>query len=66
MNTSVRVNSIMKKRSSKSPLVFCNLPIPNSNQTAMDYLEYVDVLCADLQRVILVKGSGFEVVTESF
>ena len=66
MNTSVKVNSIMKKRSINSPLVFCNLPIPTASQTAMDYLEYVDVLCADLKRVILVKGSGFEVVTSSF
>ena len=66
MNTSVRVNSIMKKRSSKSPLVFCNLPLPNKSQSAVDYLEYVDVLCADLKRVILIKGSGFEVVTSTF
>ena len=65
MNTSVKVNSIMRKRSETSPLVFCNLPLPNKRQTAVDFLEYIDVLCSDLRRVILVKGSGFEVVTSA-
>lgn len=65
MNTSVKVNSIMRRRSAKSPLVFCNLPVPNQHQSGLDYVEYIHVLCQDLKRVVLVKGTGFEVVTDS-
>ncbi|KAL7753304.1 hypothetical protein RI367_001079 [Sorochytrium milnesiophthora] len=66
MNTSVKLNQIMTERSFASDLIFCNLPAPTAEQTALDYVEYLNVLCADLKRVVLVKGSGMEVVSKFF
>ncbi|KAI9168133.1 hypothetical protein H9P43_007504 [Blastocladiella emersonii ATCC 22665] len=62
MNTSVKLNSLMRENSSEAELVFCNLPAPTSQQTAIDYIEYLEALCAGLSRVVLVKGTGLEVV----
>jgi hypothetical protein len=64
MNTSVKLNDLIKKYSSEASLIFCNLPAPNPNQTAEDYMEYLDVLVHDLPNIVLVKGSGMEYITD--
>ncbi|KNE69661.1 hypothetical protein, variant [Allomyces macrogynus ATCC 38327] len=62
MNTSVKLNQLMRQHSSDAELIFCNLPVPAPDQNAIDYLEYLDVLCHELRRVVLVKGSGMELI----
>ncbi|KNE68213.1 hypothetical protein AMAG_12891 [Allomyces macrogynus ATCC 38327] len=62
MNTSVKLNQLMRQHSSDAELIFCNLPVPAPDQNAIDYLEYLDVLCHELRRIVLVKGSGMELI----
>jgi hypothetical protein len=66
MHTSVKLNKYFMKNSKDSALVFCSLPTPTKSQSSADYLEYLDALCEGLPRVVLVKGSGMEVVTAYF
>lgn len=63
MNTSVKLNAVIKEHSTKAAMIFCNLPAPTKKQSSSDYLEYLDALTADLPRVALIKGTGMEVVT---
>jgi hypothetical protein len=63
MNTSVKLNQLFKQHSLDAQLILCNLPAPSRKQTSSDYLEYLDVLTAELPRVVLIKGSGMEVIT---
>ena len=66
MNTSVKLNALMKEHSSDAAIVFCNLPVPSPQQASLDWLEYLEVMTMGLERVVLVKGSGGEVVTAFF
>eukprot|EP00730_Choanoeca_flexa_P004114 TRINITY_DN11602_c0_g2_i1.p1 TRINITY_DN11602_c0_g2~~TRINITY_DN11602_c0_g2_i1.p1 ORF type:complete len:1030 (+),score=286.13 TRINITY_DN11602_c0_g2_i1:32-3091(+) len=68
MNTSVKLNRIIQEHSKTSSLILINLPgLPDNCAEDMDqassYLEFVDVLTEGLQRVLLVRGGGREVVT---
>ncbi|ORZ40037.1 amino acid permease-domain-containing protein [Catenaria anguillulae PL171] len=62
INTSVRINQLMQEHSANASLIFCNLPAPNAQQPALDYVEYLETLCSGIPRIILVKGNGLEVV----
>lgn len=68
MNTSVKLNRIIHEHSRESQLVLLNLPGPTNDcafsfDSAMSYMEYVNVLTESLQRVIMVRGGGREVIT---
>ena len=66
MNTSVKLNTIIKERSSNAALVLLNLPTISVRMKAEEehsYMEFIDVLTEGLSRVLLVKGGGSEVVT---
>lgn len=68
MNTSVKLNRIIQEHSKDSSLILINLPgLPDGYATDMDaassFLEFVEVLTEGLQRVLLVRGGGREVVT---
>eukprot|EP01135_Chromosphaera_perkinsii_P003038 Nk52_evm20s233 gene=Nk52_evmTU20s233 len=66
MNTSVKLNGIIKSWSAESALVLLNLPTMSLRMTASEenhYMEFIDVLTEGLKRVLLVKGGGSEVVT---
>jgi hypothetical protein len=71
MNTAVKMNALIKQNSgneSECRLVVCNLPAPlplmkqGGRSDALAYIEYLTVLTEDLPRVMLLKGTGSEVV----
>ncbi|KAJ3106964.1 hypothetical protein HDU97_005245 [Phlyctochytrium planicorne] len=73
MNTAVKLNQLFRAKSSNSRLVLCNLPMPGGGgekgrvgYDANEYLEYIDALTEGIPRVMLVKGTGFEVVTNYY
>ncbi len=53
-----KFNKMLKKHSSESNLIVTNMPklFPN-------FFDYVDTMCEGLNNVLLVKGSGKEVIT---
>ncbi|CAF3991493.1 unnamed protein product, partial [Rotaria magnacalcarata] len=66
MHSAVRLNEQIKERSRDAKLVLINLPSPPSKQSSLaaySYMEYVDVLTEGLQRLLLMHGSGREVIT---
>ncbi|VDP25752.1 unnamed protein product [Soboliphyme baturini] len=64
IKTATVLNEVMMQRSSSSRLVVLNLPPPPTNKSDLpDYMEHLKCLTAGLHKVILVRGSGNEVVT---
>ncbi|KAK3746904.1 hypothetical protein RRG08_030315 [Elysia crispata] len=64
INTAVRMNTVMKERSAEAQLVIVNLPcVPNSQKGQERYMTFMEILSAGLQRVVLVRGTGGEVIT---
>ena len=64
MHTAVRLNQNLREWSTDSQLVVLNLPKPPSSRLGLhNYMEYMEVLTEGLPRVLLVRGSGREVVT---
>ncbi|KAL5261668.1 hypothetical protein ACHWQZ_G007386 [Mnemiopsis leidyi] len=67
MDTSVKLNGLVREHSSDAALVMMNMPPPVTpyvdSITDQNYVEYLDVLTEGLNRVLLVRGSGTEVVT---
>ncbi|CAF2835590.1 unnamed protein product [Rotaria sp. Silwood2] len=66
MHSAVRLNEQIKERSRDAKLVLINLPSPPSKQSSLaaySYMEYVDALTEGLDRLLLMRGSGREVIT---
>lgn len=66
MHSAVRLNQQIRDRSNDAQLVLINLPAPPSKHTSLtaySYMEYVDVLTEGLDRLLLMRGSGREVIT---
>jgi potassium/chloride transporter 4/5/6 len=66
MHSAVRLNQQIRARSHDAKLVLINLPSPPSKHTSLaaySYMEYVDVLTEGLDRLLLMRGSGREVIT---
>ncbi|XP_076972915.1 solute carrier family 12 member 7 isoform X3 [Tamandua tetradactyla] len=64
MHTAVRLNGAVLSRSQDAQLVLLNMPGPPRNrQGDENYMEFLEVLTEGLARVLLVRGSGREVVT---
>ncbi|XP_003375224.1 putative solute carrier family 12 member 4 [Trichinella spiralis] len=53
-----KLNEAIQSRSRESDLIFLNLPDPGKND-----MEYIEVMTTGLNRVVLIKGTGSEVVT---
>lgn len=66
MDTAIKLNKLMRKHSKEAALVMINLPAPSPNQQSLDWVEYIDVLTFSIERVVLVNGTGSEVVTAFF
>lgn len=55
-------NSELLKHSSFANLVVTNMPLIRS-ETSSEFLEYVDLMTKDIDNVLLIRGSGAEVIT---
>ena len=60
----MRLNEAIVDKSHKAQLVILNLPGPPKNKAAEhNYMEYLEVLTEGLERVLMVRGGGREVIT---
>lgn len=64
MHTAVKLNKVVVNKSQGAQLVLLNMPGPPKNQGGDEnYMEFLEVLTEGLKRVLLVRGSGREVIT---
>ncbi|XP_066441245.1 solute carrier family 12 member 7-like isoform X1 [Eleutherodactylus coqui] len=64
MHTAVKLNEVVLNRSQHAQLVLLNMPGPPKNkQGDENYMEFLEVLTEGLNRVLLVRGGGREVIT---
>ncbi|XP_005407092.1 PREDICTED: solute carrier family 12 member 7 isoform X2 [Chinchilla lanigera] len=64
MHTAVKLNGVVLTKSQDAQLVLLNMPGPPRNrQGDENYMEFLEVLTEGLNRVLLVRGGGREVIT---
>ncbi|XP_072234919.1 solute carrier family 12 member 7 isoform X3 [Leuresthes tenuis] len=64
MHTAVKLNEVVVNKSQGAHLVLLNMPGPPSNRGGDEnYMEFLEVLLEGLNRVLLVRGGGREVIT---
>uniref|UniRef100_A0A8C2X1B6 Solute carrier family 12 member 5b n=1 Tax=Cyclopterus lumpus TaxID=8103 RepID=A0A8C2X1B6_CYCLU len=64
MHTAMRLNEVIVKKSKEAKLVLLNMPGPPKNRVGNEnYMEFLEVLTEGLNRVLLVRGGGREVIT---
>ncbi|XP_056376159.1 solute carrier family 12 member 7 isoform X1 [Hyla sarda] len=64
MHTAVKLNEVVLNRSQHAQLVLLNMPGPPKNKKGDEnYMEFLEVLIEGLNRVMLVRGGGREVIT---
>uniref|UniRef100_A0A8C4NKE0 Solute carrier family 12 member 7b n=1 Tax=Eptatretus burgeri TaxID=7764 RepID=A0A8C4NKE0_EPTBU len=64
MHTAVRLNEVILGKSQNAKLVLLNMPgAPSTEKGEQNYMEFLEVLTEGLERVLLVRGSGREVIT---
>lgn len=63
MNTSTRMNSIIRERSKGADLIALNLPDVDESDHPWVYMGLLEELVDGLDRVLFVKGGGREVIT---
>nr|XP_020662712.1 solute carrier family 12 member 5 [Pogona vitticeps] len=64
MHTAIRLNEAIVKKSQEAKLVLLNMPGPPRNRKGDEnYMEFLEVLTEHLDRVLLVRGGGREVIT---
>lgn len=64
MHTAVRLNQVLRERSSNADLVILNLPSVPSKQTSQaSYMQFLEVLSEGLNHLVMVRGTGREVIT---
>ncbi|XP_061429102.1 solute carrier family 12 member 7 isoform X1 [Lethenteron reissneri] len=64
MHTAVKLNEVIVSRSHDARLVLLNMPGPPKNPDGDEnYMEFLEVLTEGLERVLLVRGGGREVIT---
>ncbi|XP_063778733.1 solute carrier family 12 member 7 isoform X1 [Pseudophryne corroboree] len=64
MHTAVKLNEVVVNRSQHAQLVLLNMPGPPKNKHGDEnYMEFLEVLTEGLNRVLLVRGGGREVIT---
>ena len=56
-------NAALQRYSRHAALVVTNMPLIRSDQPGRDFLDYVDTICESIDNVLLVRGSGVEVIT---
>merc|ERR1711997_1057003 len=66
MHTAVKLNEVIVAKSHEAKLVILNLPSPPKAigpDKDASYMEYLEVLTEGLERVMMVRGGGREVIT---
>ncbi|KAL7831953.1 hypothetical protein AOLI_G00295010 [Acnodon oligacanthus] len=64
MHTAVKLNEVVVNKSQGAHLVLLNMPGPPKNKDGDEnYMEFLEVLIEGLDRVLLVRGGGREVIT---
>ncbi|KAL7374955.1 hypothetical protein ABVT39_009763 [Epinephelus coioides] len=64
MHTAVKLNEVIVNKSHDARLVLLNMPGPPKNTDGDEnYMEFLEVLTEGLERVLLVRGGGSEVIT---
>ncbi|XP_069368144.1 solute carrier family 12 member 7 isoform X5 [Paralichthys olivaceus] len=64
MHTAVKLNGVVVNKSQGAHLVLLNMPGPPRNRGGDEnYMEFLEVLLEGLNRVLLVRGGGREVIT---
>lgn len=64
LTSAVRLNQVLRTQSTGCELLVVNLPRPpESKEGFVKFLEYTEALTDGLKRVLLVRGSGKEVIT---
>ncbi|KAI1889008.1 hypothetical protein AGOR_G00174630 [Albula goreensis] len=64
MHTAVKLNEVVVNKSQGAHLVLLNMPGPPKNKGGDEnYMEFLEVLMEGLNRVLLVRGGGREVIT---
>lgn len=64
MHTAVKLNEVIVNKSHDARLVLLNMPGPPRNPEGDEnYMEFLEVLTEGLERVLLVRGGGSEVIT---
>ncbi|XP_060553505.1 solute carrier family 12 member 4-like isoform X2 [Ruditapes philippinarum] len=67
MHTAVKLNELIQMNSKGSQLVIVNLPPPpkasDGEIRSLQYMEFLEVLTEGIDRVLMVRGSGSEVIT---
>ncbi|KAI4898138.1 hypothetical protein NFI96_015401 [Prochilodus magdalenae] len=64
MHTAVKLNEVVVNKSQGAQLVLLNMPGPPKSQGGDEnYMEFLEVLLEGLNRVLLVRGGGREVIT---
>ncbi|XP_076165217.1 solute carrier family 12 member kcc isoform X2 [Ptiloglossa arizonensis] len=66
MHTSVKLNEVIVNKSHDAQLVILNLPGPPRDtkmERESNYMEFLEVLTEGLERVLMVRGGGREVIT---
>lgn len=64
MHTAVKLNEAVVNKSQNAHLVLLNMPGPPKNKGGDEnYMEFLEVLIEGLERVLLVRGGGREVIT---
>uniref|UniRef100_A0A8B9GZ68 Solute carrier family 12 member 7a n=1 Tax=Astyanax mexicanus TaxID=7994 RepID=A0A8B9GZ68_ASTMX len=64
MHTAVKLNEVVVNKSQGAHLVLLNMPGPPKNKGGDEnYMEFLEVLMEGLDRVLLVRGGGREVIT---
>ena len=61
--TARNINARMRSISEGASLVLVNLPLSRS-MVAAEFVQYTEVLVEGLDRVVMIRGSGREVVTK--
>ena len=64
MHTAVKLNNAIRDKSGEAAMVILNFPAPPAKLSADEnYMEYLDALTEGIDRVLMVRGSGKEVIT---